>query len=85
MNTLLIITLAVAIPVYAMLWHNRPARTQQVNTTAIEAAVTILLNLSWLTRIAALVAQRVTSNMPTKRRTACVHAHGRKQLNRALQ
>ena len=42
MNTLLVITLAVAIPVYALHWHNQPARTQTDKTTAIEAAFTFL-------------------------------------------
>jgi hypothetical protein len=42
MNTLPIITLAVAIPVYALLRHNQPARTQKEKTTAIEAAFTFL-------------------------------------------
>lgn len=31
MNTLLIITLAVAVPVYALLWHNQSARNQREN------------------------------------------------------
>jgi hypothetical protein len=77
MNTLLVITLAVAIPVYALLWHNQPARTQGEKTTAIEAAFTILLSPSWPAKIAALVALWVASNMPTKWQTTKIHAHSR--------
>ena len=74
MNTLMIITLAVAIPVYALLWHNQPARTQCEKPRAIEAAFTFLFNPYWPTRIAALVAHWVASNIPTKWQTAMIHA-----------
>jgi len=77
MNTLLVITLAVALPAYALLWHNQPARTQKEKTSAVEAALAFLLNLSWLTRIAALVAHRAASDVPTKWQTAKIHAHSR--------
>ena len=56
MNMLLVITLAVAIPVYALHWHNQPARTQKEKTTTIEAAFTFLFNPYWPARITALVA-----------------------------
>jgi hypothetical protein len=42
MNTLLYITLAVAMPVCALLRHNQPVRTQREKTTAIAAAFTFL-------------------------------------------
>lgn len=80
MNTLLVITLAVAIPVYAVLWHNQPARAQKEKTTAIEAAFTSLFNPSWLTRIAALVARLVASNIRTKWHIAKIHAHSRTKI-----
>lgn len=63
MNTLLVITLAVAIPVYALHWHNQPARPQREKTSAIEAAFTFLLNPHWATRIAARVAHWVASKI----------------------
>ncbi len=63
MNTLLVITLLVALPAYALLWHNQPARTQREKTRAIEAAFIFLLNPYWPTRIAALVAHWVASNL----------------------
>ena len=44
MNTLLVITLVVAIPVYALHWHNQPARAQSEKPSAIEAAFTFLSN-----------------------------------------
>ena len=75
MNTLMIITLAAAIPVYALLWNNQPARTQRGKTTVIEAALTFLFNPSWLTRIAALVTHWVASNIPTNWQAAKIHAH----------
>jgi hypothetical protein len=63
MNTFLVITLLVALPAYALLWHNQPARTQREKTRAIEAAYTFLLNPYWPTRIAALIAYWVASNL----------------------
>jgi hypothetical protein len=75
MNTLLVITLAVAIPVYALLWHNQSVRTQKEKTSAIEAAFTFLFNPSWLTRNAALVTHWIASNIPTKWQTTKIHAH----------
>ena len=63
MNTLVVITLAVALPAYALLWHNQPAHTQEEKTSAIEAAFTFLFNPYWPTRIAALVAHWVASNI----------------------
>jgi hypothetical protein len=42
MNTLLYITLAVAIPVFALLRHNQPVRAQLEKTSAIEAVFTFL-------------------------------------------
>ena len=63
MNTLLIIALAVAMPVYALLWHNQPGRAQKEKAIAIENAFTFLFNPSRLTRIAALVAHWVASNI----------------------
>jgi hypothetical protein len=63
MNTLLMITLAVALPVYALLWHNQPARTQRDKTSAIEAAFTLLLSPHWATRIAALVRHWAASKI----------------------
>ena len=65
MNTLLLITLAIAIPAYALLWHNQPARTEREKTRAIEAALTFLFNPYWPTRIAALVAHWIASNIWT--------------------
>ena len=62
MNTLLLITLAIAIPAYALLWHNQPARTEREKTRAIEDAFTFLFNPYWPTRIAALVAHWVASD-----------------------
>ncbi len=75
MNTLLVITLAIALPAYAVLWHNQPAHTQGEKTTAIEAAFTFRFNLSWLMRIAALVAHWVASSIPARRQTATIQAH----------
>ena len=63
MNTLVVITLAVALPAYALLWHNQPARTEREKTRAIEAAFTFLFNPYWPARIAALVAHWVASNI----------------------
>jgi hypothetical protein len=80
MNTLLVITLAVAIPVYALHWHNQPARAQKEKTTAIEATFTFLFDPSWLVRIAALVAHFVASNIPMKWPTAKLHAHNPTQI-----
>jgi len=62
-NTLIVITFAVAIPAYALLWHNQPARTQREKARPIEAAFTFLFNPYWPTRIAALVAHWVASNI----------------------
>jgi hypothetical protein len=36
MNTLLIIALAVAMPVYALLWHNQPAHPQKQESSWLE-------------------------------------------------
>lgn len=80
MNMLLVITLAVSIPAYALLWHNQPARAQKKKTTAIEAAFTILFNPSWLTRTVALVVHWVASNLPPKWHTAKSHAHSRTKI-----
>jgi len=63
MNTLIVITFAVALPAYALLWHNQPARTEREKTRAIEAAFTFLTNPYWPTRIAALVAHWIASNI----------------------
>ena len=35
MNTFLIIAVAVGIPVYALLWHNQPARTQKEESSRL--------------------------------------------------
>lgn len=80
MNTLLIITLVVAIPGYGLLWHNQSARTQKEKPTASEAVFDSLFNLSWLTRIAALVAHWVASNIPTKWQITKIHAHSRTKI-----
>jgi hypothetical protein len=77
MNTLLVITLAVALPAYALLWHNQPARTPREKTRAIEAVLTILFSPSWPARIAALVARWVASNILTKWQTGKIHDHSR--------
>lgn len=55
MNTLLIIILAFATPLYALLWHNQPARNQREKKIAIEAAFTLLLNPSWLANTASRI------------------------------
>lgn len=80
MNMLLTITLAVAIPAYALLWHNQPARTQKEKTTAIEAAFTFLFDPSWLIRNMALVANLVTSIISKKWHMVKIHVHSRKQI-----
>ena len=77
MNTLLIVALAVAMPVYALLWHNQPGRAQKEKAIAIENAFTFLFNPSRLTRIAALVAHWIASNIPTKWQITKIHAHSR--------
>ena len=79
MNTLLVIMLVVAIPVYALHWHNQPARPQREKTTAIEVALTFLFDFSWLTRITALVAHWVASSISMKRQTASMQAPNRTQ------
>ena len=84
MNTLLIITLAVAIPAYALLWHNQAACARHEKITAIEAAFTVLFNPSWLARFVAPVAHWVASNIPTHWHIARIHAHSRRKFNRIL-
>ena len=68
MNTLLVITLAVAIPVYALLWHNQRACAQTEKTTATQAVFNFLFNLTWLTRIMAPVARWLVSNIKFHRK-----------------
>jgi uncharacterized membrane protein (DUF106 family) len=80
MNTLLVITLVVAIPVYAWHWHNQPARAQSEKPCAIEAAFTFLFNPYWPTRVAARVAYWVASNILTKWQTGKIHAHSRAKI-----
>jgi hypothetical protein len=80
MNTLLAITLTIAVPVYALLWHNQPARAQKEKATAIEAAFCSLFDLSWLKRTAALVADLVASNIPTKWHIAKIHVQSRTKI-----
>jgi hypothetical protein len=80
MNTLLVIALAVAIPVYALFWHNRPVRMQKEKTTAIEAAFAFRFNPSWLARLADLLTHWVAANLPTKWPAAKIHAHSRKKI-----
>jgi hypothetical protein len=80
MNTLLDITLIIAIPAYALLWHNQSARAQKEKATAIEAAFTFLFDLSWLKRTAARVADLVVSNLPTRWHSAKIHAHSHTKI-----
>lgn len=75
MNTLLIITLAVATPAYALLWHNQPARPRKEKTTANDTTFAFLSNPSCLSRITALVTHWVASNIPAKWQTAKIQAH----------
>jgi len=80
MNTFLMITLAIAIPAYALLWHNQPAQRQKEKATPIEAALTFLFDLSWVKRTSTVVANWVVSNLPPKWTGAKLPAHSRTRI-----
>ncbi len=77
MNMLLVITLIVAVPVYAPVWHNQPARTQKGKTTVKEAFATCPFGPAWLMRIAALVRHSAVSPVPPKWPVTKIHSYSR--------
>jgi hypothetical protein len=82
MNTLLVITLTIALPVYALRWHNQPAHPQTGKTAATKDPATFPFAVFRLTRFAATAGHWVASCIPTKWQTIKIHVHSPTQFNR---
>jgi hypothetical protein len=75
MNTLVIVTLLVGIPLYGLLWHNRSFRTPLDESVKIESIVNALFYPSWPKKVAVWVIEHSVSGIKMVWHSLKSHRH----------